>query len=79
MAACGDDVRLYSSPLIKFSKACTQLVMGRSWYLSGEPCSSAKCAEFGAVVGCVVACCCRITCTQLVMGRAWYLSGEQRC
>ena len=37
MAACGDDVRLYSSPLIKFSKACTQLVSGRAWYLSGEP------------------------------------------
>lgn len=36
MAACGDDVRLYSSPLIKFSKACTQVVSGRAWYLSGE-------------------------------------------
>jgi len=36
MAACGDDVRLYSSPLIKFSKACTQLVSGRIWFLTGE-------------------------------------------
>ena len=36
MVPCGDDVRLYSSPLIKFSKACTQLVSGRAWYLSGE-------------------------------------------
>ena len=36
MVPCGDDVRLYSSPLIKFSKACTQVVSGRAWYLSGE-------------------------------------------
>ena len=38
MAACGDDTRLYSSPLVKFSKACTQVVSGRAWYLSGEHC-----------------------------------------
>lgn len=33
---CGDDARLYSSPLIKFTKACAQLTSGNSWYLSGE-------------------------------------------
>ena len=35
---CGNDMRLYSSPLIKFSKACYQLVSGNAWYLSGEQC-----------------------------------------
>lgn len=33
---CGNDYRLYASPLIKFSKACYQLVAGSQWFLSGK-------------------------------------------
>ncbi|PRW45573.1 lysosomal Pro-X carboxypeptidase-like [Chlorella sorokiniana] len=54
MAACGDDVRLYASPLIKFSKACTQLVSGRTWYLSvraGYPCFGTPRRVNGKIVG----------------------------
>ncbi|KAI7838650.1 hypothetical protein COHA_007576 [Chlorella ohadii] len=54
MAACGDDRRLYSSPLIKFSKACTQLVSGRAWYLSvrvGYPCFGTPRRVNGKIVG----------------------------
>ena len=39
-AACGNDYRLYASPLIKFQKACYQLVNGGAWYLSGAARSS---------------------------------------
>jgi hypothetical protein len=35
-SVCGHDYRLYSSPLIKFQKACYQLVAGSKWFLSGE-------------------------------------------
>jgi len=34
-AVCGDDYRLYASPIIKFQKACYQLVNGNAWYISG--------------------------------------------
>ncbi|PRW45472.1 hypothetical protein C2E21_6076 [Chlorella sorokiniana] len=54
MAACGDDVRLYASPLIKFSKACTQLVSGKAWYLSvrvGYPCFGTPRRVNGKIVG----------------------------
>ncbi|KAL4422920.1 hypothetical protein ABPG75_009117 [Micractinium tetrahymenae] len=40
-AVCGNDYRLYASPLIKFSKACYQLVSGSQWFISvriGYPC-----------------------------------------
>ena len=37
-AACGNDYRLYASPIIKFQKACKQVVNGYAWYLSGERC-----------------------------------------
>lgn len=33
-AVCGTDI-LYNQPLIKFTKACYQLVSVQSWYLSG--------------------------------------------
>ena len=35
-AVCGSDYRLYATPIIKFQKACYQLVNGNAWYLSGE-------------------------------------------
>lgn len=35
---CGNDYRLYASPLIKFQKACVQLVAGTLYRLAGEPC-----------------------------------------
>lgn len=33
---CGNDYRLYASPLIKFQKACTQLVAGTLYRLAGQ-------------------------------------------
>ena len=33
-AACGSDYRLYASPIIKFQKACKQVVSGYAWFLS---------------------------------------------
>mgnify|MGYP001811021600 CR=1 FL=1 len=33
---CGDDYRLYASPLIKFVKACRQGTQSNLWFLSGE-------------------------------------------
>jgi hypothetical protein len=33
---CGTDYCLYATPLIKFQKACYQLVAGNAWYLAGE-------------------------------------------
>lgn len=44
-AVCGRDYRLYASPLIKFQKACYQLVSGNQWFLSGA-CLAAVC-RFG--------------------------------
>lgn len=35
-AVCGDDYRLYATPLIKFQKACVQLVAGTRYRLAGE-------------------------------------------
>lgn len=35
-SVCGTDYRLYATPLIKFQKACYQLVAGNAWYLAGD-------------------------------------------
>ena len=61
---CGNDMRLYSSPLIKFSKACYQLVSGNAWYLSGEPCPHASALPRLPLLPCCCRrrCCCRCCC-----------------
>ncbi|PSC68210.1 hypothetical protein C2E20_8205 [Micractinium conductrix] len=51
---CGNDYRLYASPLIKFTKACYQLVQGNAWYLSvriGYPCFGQPRRVNGKIVG----------------------------
>ncbi|PSC68216.1 Pre-mRNA-processing factor 17, partial [Micractinium conductrix] len=51
---CGNDYRLYASPLIKFTKACKQVVSGTNWFLSvriGYPCFGQPRLVNGKIVG----------------------------
>ncbi|PSC75054.1 hypothetical protein C2E20_1724 [Micractinium conductrix] len=51
---CGDDYRLYASPLIKFVKACRQGTQSNLWFLSvriGYPCFGQPRKVDGKIVG----------------------------